>query len=261
MRRNRLGVKALLSLCLLAVIAAVAGSASSSTIVAAAQVYPARAGASHVHQDRGARSAGRHRPAPRRASSAAAGKKASWCGASIYCRLAVSGVQSFLHAKGQARRTGRHVYRSRPDRPAGLVAGSRVRQRPGAVKRSRPDRPAGLVAGSRASQRARLQAPSTARQPALNGMAHPFAAQNSNGTYNETVGGTANTWTNYTNAGGYEGPQIPAYDTVQIACALQGFRVADGNTWWYQIASSPWNYSYYVSADAFYNNGADVGQP
>jgi hypothetical protein len=46
---------------------------------------------------------------------------------------------------------------------------------------------------------------------------------------------------------------------VQVACRLEGFRVADGDTWWYRIASSPWNGSYYASADAFYNNGQTSG--
>ena len=78
-------------------------------------------------------------------------------------------------------------------------------------------------------------------------------------TWSETVGGNAHTWTNYTNAGGTEGPTIPAYTTVQIACKIQGFKVADGNTWWYRIESSPWNNQYYVSADAFYNNGQTSG--
>lgn len=78
-------------------------------------------------------------------------------------------------------------------------------------------------------------------------------------TYAETVGGVSHTWTNYTNAGGTEGPSIAAYETVQIACKLTGFKVADGNTWWYRIAQSPWNDAYYVSADAFYNNGATSG--
>jgi hypothetical protein len=78
-------------------------------------------------------------------------------------------------------------------------------------------------------------------------------------SWNETVGGNANTWTNPANAGGYQGPTIPAYTTVPIACKLQGFRVADGNTWWYRIAASPWNGNYYVSADAFYNNGQTSG--
>ena len=80
------------------------------------------------------------------------------------------------------------------------------------------------------------------------------------GTYTEYAGGGgANTWTNYTNAGGNEGPHISASTPIQITCALQGFRVADGNTWWYQIGSSPWNNNYYVSADAFYNDGATSG--
>lgn len=78
-------------------------------------------------------------------------------------------------------------------------------------------------------------------------------------TWPETVGGNANTWTNYTNAGGTQGPTIPAFTTVQIACKITGFRVADGNTWWYRIAQAPWNNAYYVSADAFYNNGATSG--
>jgi len=78
-------------------------------------------------------------------------------------------------------------------------------------------------------------------------------------TYAETVGGISNTWTNYSNAGGNEGPQIVSNRTVQITCKLTGFKVADGNTWWYRIASSPWNNNYYVSADAFYNNGQTSG--
>jgi hypothetical protein len=69
----------------------------------------------------------------------------------------------------------------------------------------------------------------------------------------------AHTWTDYSDAGGTEGPSIASNQTVQIACKVTGFAVADGNTWWYQIASSPWNNAYYVSADAFYNDGATSG--
>lgn len=46
---------------------------------------------------------------------------------------------------------------------------------------------------------------------------------------------------------------------MQVTCRVQGFKVADGNTWWYQIASSPWHNTYYASAGAFYNNGATSG--
>ncbi len=78
-------------------------------------------------------------------------------------------------------------------------------------------------------------------------------------TFAETAGGVTHTWTDYTNAGGTQGPSVPANTTVQVTCALSGFRVADGNTWWYRIASSPWNNAYYASADAFYNNGETSG--
>jgi hypothetical protein len=78
-------------------------------------------------------------------------------------------------------------------------------------------------------------------------------------TYSETPGSVVHTWTNYSDAGGTEGPEIPSNETVQIACKVPGFAVADGDTWWYQIASSPWNGTYYGSADAFYNNGATSG--
>src|SRR6185369_1828810 len=56
-----------------------------------------------------------------------------------------------------------------------------------------------------------------------------------------------------------QGPTIPAFATVQVSCRVQGFAVADKNTWWYLVASSPWNNVYYVSADAFYNNGRTSG--
>ena len=78
-------------------------------------------------------------------------------------------------------------------------------------------------------------------------------------THSETTGGVAHTWTNYSNAGGAEGSTIGGQQTVAIACKVQGFRVADGNTWWYRIASAPWSNQYFVSADAFYNNGATSG--
>jgi hypothetical protein len=78
-------------------------------------------------------------------------------------------------------------------------------------------------------------------------------------TYAETTGSVVHTWTDYADAGGTEGPEIPSNDTVQVSCKITGFAVADGNTWWYRIASSPWDNAYYGSADAFYNNGQTSG--
>ncbi|MGH3185668.1 MAG: hypothetical protein ACRDPY_00810 [Streptosporangiaceae bacterium] len=86
-----------------------------------------------------------------------------------------------------------------------------------------------------------------------------FAGCYTTPTFTETVGGPTHTWTNYSNAGGYEGATIPTGKSVQISCVVRGFKVADGNTNWYLIASSPWNNAYYASADAFYNNGATSG--
>jgi hypothetical protein len=96
-------------------------------------------------------------------------------------------------------------------------------------------------------------APTTAPTPA------PTPAPNSRGTYSETVGGVTHTWTDYTDAGGTEGSSIAAFQTVQVTCAVEGFQVADGDTWWYEIASDPWDNNYYASADAFYNNGQTSG--
>jgi surface antigen len=78
-------------------------------------------------------------------------------------------------------------------------------------------------------------------------------------TFSETTGGVTHTWTNYGNAGGTEGQSIASNQTVQISCKVQGFQVADGDTWWYRIASTPWSNTYYASADAFYNNGETSG--
>jgi hypothetical protein len=78
-------------------------------------------------------------------------------------------------------------------------------------------------------------------------------------TFSETPGSVVHTWSDYGDAGGVEGPELPANATVQIACKVSGFAVADGDTWWYRIAAAPWNGEFYGSADAFYNNGETAG--
>ena len=97
-------------------------------------------------------------------------------------------------------------------------------------------------------------------------LAHPTTptASRSSGTekavtYSETVGLGANTWNDYFQANGVNGPSINAGQTVQVSCRVQGFRVQDGNIWWYRIASAPWNNNFYASADAFWNNGQTSG--
>ena len=75
----------------------------------------------------------------------------------------------------------------------------------------------------------------------------------------ETVGSAAHTWADYKKAAGAAGPEIKAYATIKVDCRVKGFKVTDGNVWWYRIASKPWDGRYYVSADAFYNNGKTSG--
>lgn len=96
------------------------------------------------------------------------------------------------------------------------------------------------------------QEPATTQRPADPAAQQPAARA-------ETTGGPTSTWTDFGNAGGDAGPLIPGNSTVQVACKVTGFRVANGNTWWYRIASPPWNGMYYASGDAFYNNGQTSG--
>lgn len=79
-------------------------------------------------------------------------------------------------------------------------------------------------------------------------------------TFPETAGpGGSGTYTNYTNAGGTLGQRVAAYQTIQVTCRLTGFKVQDGNTWWYKVASNPWDNQFYASADNYYNNGQTSG--
>jgi hypothetical protein len=99
----------------------------------------------------------------------------------------------------------------------------------------------------------------TARRVALLAMLLVLVPAASAAAYPETTGpGPTHTFTNYHDATG-QGASIPDNSTVQVACRAEGFRVEDGDTWWYQIASSPWNYAYWASADAFYNDGRTSG--
>ena len=78
-------------------------------------------------------------------------------------------------------------------------------------------------------------------------------------TITETAGGITHTWSDYTTGEGSGGQLISPGFPIQVSCAVPGLKVADGNTWWYRIASSPWSDAYYASADAFYNNGQTSG--
>jgi hypothetical protein len=88
---------------------------------------------------------------------------------------------------------------------------------------------------------------------------HLRSAQISPTTSAETAGGFVQTWTDYSDAGGANGSTIPVHETIQVSCKIRGFRVGDGDIWWYRIASAPWRNRFYSSADAFYNDGRTSG--
>lgn len=120
--------------------------------------------------------------------------------------------------------------------------------------------PAGNGPGSSSPAPTPAPTPTPSPAPAPVSTPSPEPAPAPPPTDSETSGpGPVHTWTDYSDAGGTEGPSIPDNTTVQIACKITGFAVEDGNTWWYRIASSSWNSNYYASADAFYNNGATSG--
>ncbi|HEX4669259.1 MAG TPA: hypothetical protein VH275_04710 [Solirubrobacterales bacterium] len=77
----------------------------------------------------------------------------------------------------------------------------------------------------------------------------------------ETPNHPVNTFTNYHNASGM-GPAIAAGQWVQVSCKVYDPTIASVNPdgYWYRIASSPWNNSYYSPANTFMN-GDPYGGP
>jgi hypothetical protein len=77
----------------------------------------------------------------------------------------------------------------------------------------------------------------------------------------ETPNHPVNTFTNYHNASGI-GPQIAAGQWVQVSCKVYDPTIQSVNPdgYWYRIANSPWNNTYYSPANTFMN-GDPYGGP
>lgn len=77
----------------------------------------------------------------------------------------------------------------------------------------------------------------------------------------ETPNHPVNTFTNYHNASGI-GPQIAAGQWVQVSCKVYDPTIQSVNPdgYWYRIASSPWDNTYYSPANTFMN-GDPYGGP
>lgn len=75
----------------------------------------------------------------------------------------------------------------------------------------------------------------------------------------EVSGGLAHTWSDYKTGEGEPGHRLAPEEEVKVSCRIRGFKVEDGNVWWYRIKSKPWNERFYATADAFYNDGERSG--
>jgi hypothetical protein len=77
------------------------------------------------------------------------------------------------------------------------------------------------------------------REHRINWSAGPTGSGGGGGTFAEIIGGVTNIWSDYSEAGGHGRPEILSGTTVQVACWVTDVRVAGGNTYWNEIASSP----------------------
>lgn len=80
-------------------------------------------------------------------------------------------------------------------------------------------------------------------------------------TWTETTFSQSKTFADYVNAGYPLGAPLSPGQAVKVSCRVRGFVVQDGDPWWYQLASPPWNGHYYATSDVFYNTPNTSGNP
>jgi hypothetical protein len=115
--------------------------------------------------------------------------------------------------------------------------------------------------GSSTSHASGQGAPSTTQSaPAgspSTGTAEPAFGQ----TWTEKAYTSAQTFSNFVSAGGPFGVSLTSGQSVQVSCRVKGFKVQDGDVWWYRLSASPWDGKYYVSTDNFWNTSDTSGNP
>jgi len=72
-------------------------------------------------------------------------------------------------------------------------------------------------------------------------------------TWTEKTFTASKAFADYINAGDPASARLRARQIVRVSCRVRGFKVQDGDPWWYRIASPPWNGQYYATSDVFYN--------
>jgi hypothetical protein len=96
--------------------------------------------------------------------------------------------------------------------------------------------------------------------PAVGNSPHPGSATPAR-TWPETTFTRSKTFADYVNAGYPLGALLKPGQVVRVSCRVRGFKVTDGDTWWYRLASPPWNGKYYATSDVFYNSPKTTGNP
>lgn len=87
------------------------------------------------------------------------------------------------------------------------------------------------------------------------------AVPSSGSTWTEKTFTNAQTFANFVSAGGPFGVPLTSGQSVQVSCRVKGFKVQDGDVWWYRLSASPWDGNYYVSTDNFWNTSDTSGNP
>jgi hypothetical protein len=80
-------------------------------------------------------------------------------------------------------------------------------------------------------------------------------------TWTEKTFTSTQTFSNFVSAGGPFGVPLTSGQSVQVACRVKGFKVQDGDVWWYRLSAPPWDGNYYVSTDNFWNTPDTSGSP
>jgi hypothetical protein len=126
---------------------------------------------------------------------------------------------------------------------------------------------AAVVAVSLAVNSSSASNPSAHGTPATAGSAKAASSPTASitsapgGTWTETAFTRSKTFADYVNAGYPLGAPLGPGQAVKVSCRVRGFKVEDGDPWWYRLASPPWNGQYYATSDVFYNTSNTSGNP
>lgn len=117
------------------------------------------------------------------------------------------------------------------------------------------------TSGSSTSHASGQGTPSTSQSALAGSPSTATAVPASGHTWTEKTYTSAQTFSNFVSAGGPFGVPLTSGQSVQVSCRVKGFKVHDGDVWWYRLSASPWDGNYYASTDNFWNTSDTSGNP